>query len=202
MFSSSPFAHRPFSAGPEAYRSVSRGARDGEFGWAAWVYSRQAKLNAWTWHGLGASSRSSIHAWAQLGGSMYLRRDNDLYVYILSPDVYLDPAEENYESGTVLAETQWLDLGKPGNLKGLTGIDFDGVNVVSMEVYIAVDGNRMGDPVLSLDLIDAQGGWTYSGGVIPLELASTEFKFLFIGDAKSEVQINRFTLYWDDMGDV
>lgn len=200
MFSATPFSSRASSASPRALRPIASVARTGEYGWASWIYSKQAKLNAWSWSGLGPSGRASIHAWAQLRNTMYLRRDNDAGLYVMRPDVFFDPLEANEESQSVYAQTQWLDFGKPGRLKGITGMDFDGVNVTSIEFYIAVDGLRIGTPVLAIPIGDAQGGWTYSGGVIPLELASTEFMLLFVGDAKQEVQINRFTAYWSDLG--
>lgn len=200
MFGAIPFSSAPSSASPRLLRPVASVARTGEYGYASWIYSKQAKLNAWAWNGLGPSGRASVHAWAQLRNTMYLRRDNDANLYVQRPDVFFDALEANEESQSVYAETQWLDFGKPGRLKGITGMDFDGVNVTSIEFYIAVDGLRIGTPVLTLPIGDAQAGWTYSGGTIPLELASTEVKLLFVGDAKQEVQINRFTVYWDDMG--
>lgn len=202
MFGAVPFSSTPSSAGPRLARPTATVARAGEYGWASWIFSKQAKLNAWSWSGLGPSGRANIHAWAQLRNTMYLRRDNDQGLYVMRPDVFFDPLEPNDESQSVYAETQWLDFGKPGRLKAITGIDFDGVHVESVEFYIAVDGARSGVPVLTVPVGDAQDGWTYSGGTIPLDLASTEVKLVFVGDPKQEVQINRFTLYWDDLGAV
>ena len=38
------------------------------------------------------------------------------------------PTETNGEHQR-LRQTQWLDFGKPGTLKSLTGMDFDGKNI-------------------------------------------------------------------------
>lgn len=172
----------------------------GEYGWAAWTYSKTAKLNAWAWHGLGSTGTANINAWAQLAGSMYLRRDGDEALYFLTPDVYFENAETNAESSSVYAETQWMDFGKPGSLKALTGIDFDGVNIVSVLVYVSVDGDRVGQLADTILVGSAQDGWTYSGDTLPVNAAGTEFRLRFVGESDLEVQINRLTLYWDDLG--
>jgi len=200
MFSAFGFSSRPFSSGPIPERGIAVYARLGEFGWAAWTYSRQAKLNAWAWHGLGDSGTSNINAWAQLGNSMYLRRENSLALYSMRPDVFFADDEDNDESTSVVAETQWLDFKAPGNLKALTGMDFDGMNVVSVEIYVSVNGGRDGALADTVAVGSASAGWTYSGEVLTVQASGTEFKLRFVGDPKREVQINRLTLYWDDLG--
>ena len=199
MFASIPLASRPLAAAPKLPRPVSAAAGVDQYGYAAWSYSRQAKLNAWSWHGLGAFGGANVHAWACLGNSIYLRREDGGLIYILEPDVFLGAGEENAESLTVQAETQWLDFGKPGQTKALTGLDFDGQNVAAVEVYISVNGDRVGTLAGSFAVGDNAGGWTYNGEVIPLEGvgAATEFKLKFIGDPNRECQINRFTIYFD-----
>ena len=201
-FSVASFASIPFSAGYPSAHPTLLASSLGEYGWASWTYSKTAKLNAWAWNGLGGLGTANINAWAQLAGSMYLRRDGDESLYLLTPNVFLQETETNSESSSVYAETQWLDFGKPGTLKSLTGMDFDGQNVTSIEIYGSVDGDRDGQIVESIDIGDAQGGWTYSGGVIPVSCAGTEFKVRFIGDANLEVQVNRLTLYFEDFGNV
>ncbi len=200
MFSASGFSARPFSASPNPERGIAVYARLGEFGWAAWTYSRQAKLNAWAWHGLGDSGTSNINAWAQLGNSMYLRRENSLSLYSMRPELFFADGEVNDESTSVVAETQWLDFKVPGNLKALTGMDFDGVNVLSVEVYVSENGGRTGTLADTVAVGSASGGWTYNGDILPVEGSGTEFKLRFIGDPDREVQINRLTLYYDDLG--
>lgn len=199
-FSSSPSASIPFSSGAPLAHPTLLGSSLGEYGWAAWTYSRTAKLNAWAWHGLGTTGTANISAWGQLGGSMYLRRDGDTSIYVMTPDVYFLDGETNQESQAVYAETQWLDFGKPGSLKSLSGIDFDGVNITSVEIYVSVDGDRDGTLADTILVGSAQSGWTYSGGVLPVEAAGTEFKLRFNGDPDLETQINRLTILFEDLG--
>lgn len=199
-FLSAPISGVPLlSAAPLTHPTLLASSL-GEYGWAAWTYSKTAKLNAWAWHGLGATGTANICAWAQLGSGMYLRRDGDQAIYTMAPDVYFLDGETNTESQSVYAETQWLDFGKPGSLKSLTGIDFDGVNITSVKVYVSVDGDRDGTLVDTILVGSAQDGWTYSGGVLPVDAAGTEFKLRFVGDANLEVQVNRLTIYFDDLG--
>jgi hypothetical protein len=199
-FSSAPFSAVPFSSGMMLSHPTLLASSLGEYGWAAWTYSKTAKLNAWAWHGLGSTGTANINAWAQLAGSMYLRRDGDEALYFLTPDVYFENAETNAESSSVYAETQWMDFGKPGSLKSLTGIDFDGVNIVSVLVYVSVDGDRVGQLADTILVGSAQDGWTYSGDTLPVNAAGTEFRLRFVGDPDLETQINRLTVYWDDLG--
>lgn len=200
MFGAATFSNRPFSAGQTPRRAISLFPRSGEYGWAAWTYSRQAKLNAWAWHGLGDSGSSNINAWAQLGNSVYLRRENSPTLYSMRPDVFMEAAEANDESQLVMAETQWLDFKAPGNLKALTGMDFDGLNVQTVEVYVSVNGGRTGTLADTIQVGSANGGWTYNGEMLPVEGSGTEFKLRFIGHPNLEVQVNRLTIYFDDLG--
>ena len=199
-FSSSPSASIPFSSGAALAHPTLLASSLGEYGWAAWTYSKTAKLNAWAWHGLGATGTANICAWAQLGSSMYLRRDGDESIYTMTPDVYFLDGETNTESQSVYAETQWLDFGKPGSLKSLSGIDFDGVNITSVEIYVSVDGDRDGTLADTIQVGSAQSGWTYCGGVLPVEAAGTVFKLRFNGHPDLESGVNRLTLIWDDLG--
>lgn len=199
-FSVASFASIPFSAGYPLSHPTLLSSSLGEYGWAAWTYSKTAKLNAWAWHGLGSNSTANINAWAQLGGAMYLRRDGDQALYYLRPDVFFEDTETNAESQLVYAETQWLDFGKPGNLKSLTGMDFDGVNVTAVQIYVSENGGRTGTLADTIEVGSAQSGWTYSGDVLPVDAAGTEFRLRFVGDADLEVQINRVTIYFDDLG--
>lgn len=200
MFSAFGFSSRPFSAGQIPLRSISTYPRAGEYGWAAWTYSRQAKLNAWAWHGLGDSGTSNINAWAQLGNSVYLRRENSLALFAMRPDRFFSPGDVNDESQSVLAETQWLDFKAPGNLKALTGMDFDGLNVQAVEVYVSINGGRTGTLADTIQVGSANGGWTYNGEILPVEASGTEIKLRFIGHPDLEVQVNRLTIYYDDLG--
>jgi hypothetical protein len=200
MFNGFTYSSRPFSAGPIPRRSITVLPQVGEYGWAAWTYSRQAKLNAWAWHGLGLTGTSNINAWAQLGNCLYLRRENDLPLYVMSPDVFIEDGEVNSESSKVMAETQWLDFKAPGNLKALTGLDFDGMNVLSVEVYVSINGGRTGQLADTILVGNSDGGWTYNGDVLPVEASGTEFKLRFIGHPNLEVQVNRLTIYFDDLG--
>lgn len=201
-FASSPFASIPLASSTPTARTTLLASSAGEYGWAAWTYSKTAKLNAWAWHGLGPTGTANICAWAQLGNSMYLRRDGDEAIYTMQSEVWFDDDDTNNESQSVYAETQWLDFGKPGSFKALDGIDFDGVNVTSVDVYVSVDGDRTGTLAETILVGSSQDGWTYSGGVLPITVAGTEFKLRFNGDPDLEVQINRLTVYWSDMGAV
>jgi hypothetical protein len=196
MLGTSPLAARPRVASPPLPRPYKVAAIVGEYGWTAWSFSRQAKLNAWSWHGL---AKAGVLAWAGLGNTIYLRKDTDTLVHALQPDVFFAAGEANTESTSVEATTQWLDFGKPGKMKALSGIDFDGQNVDAIEVYVSENGGRTGTLAATIPIGDNQDGWTYNGEMIPLELAATEFMLKFIGDANQEVQVNRLTLYWDEI---
>lgn len=197
MFGALSLATRPIAAGPRVPRAFRVAAVIGEYGFAAWAYSRQAKLNAWTWHGIG--SLGNVNSWATLGNVVYLRNDSDDLLYAIQPDVFLAESDSNTESTSVEAMTQWLDFGKPGKLKALTGIDFDGMNVVTVEVYVSEGGDRDGTLAESIAIGSNQDGWTYSGEVIPLSTSATEFKLRFVGAENEEVQVNRLTLYFDEL---
>lgn len=204
MLGSHALASRPLVSAPLQPRPFLVAAVSGEFGWAAWSYSRQAKLNAWTWHGIGALG--NVRNWAALGNVVYVRDESDDLVYAIQPDVFLASADTNAESTSVEATTQWLDFGKPGKMKALTGMDLDVLGIVTVEVYVFIpdpENPRDRSPTLaaSYSLVDADSGWTYNGEVIPTEDvgAATEFMLRFIGEANQEVQVNRITLYWDEV---
>lgn len=197
MLGAFALASRPLAAAPRLPRPSQMSATNGEYGWAAWCYSRQAKLNAWCWSGVGGIG--NINNWATLGNTIYVRGESDNRVYAIQPNAFRAGNDVNAESTSVEATTQWLDFGKPGKMKALTGIDFDGQNVVRVEVYVSVNGDRRGQLAESVDIGDNQGGWTYNGEVIPLSTMATEFKLRFVGDANLEVQINRLTLYFDEV---
>lgn len=199
MLGTVSLASRPLSAAPLLPRAFRVAIMEGQYGWAAWSYSRQGKLNAWSWHGLGAGSDASVTNWAVLGNTIYMRREADSLVHLMQPDVFLGAGDENTESTSVEATTQWLDFGRPGKRKALTGLDFDGKNVDTVQVYVSAGGDRDGVLAETIDLTDAQGGWTYSGELLPLSCDGTEFKLRFIGDANQEVQVNRLTLHWDEI---
>lgn len=194
LLASYPLAARPLSSAwtlPRPYRPY---AINGEYGFAAWSFSRQAKLNAWAWHGLGTNN---INSWAALGNFLYFRKEDDTYVHVMAPDTFLAATDVSTDSTSVEATTQWLDFGKPGKMKALTGIDFDGSGIETVEVYISVNGGRAGDLAETVQVSLNNGGWTYNGEVIPLNVAATEFKLRFIGNAKTEATVNRLTLYWE-----
>lgn len=195
MFNASPFGTRPYSADRQILPRFAA-----QYGWAAWTFSRSAKLNAWAWHGLSATSTGYIHAWAGLGGSVYMRRDGIDALYVMKPDTYVGATETSTESNTCFAETQWLDFGKPGELKSMSGFDFDGKNVLRVEVYTAPGGDRAGQLSETIQVSGSQAGWTYSGDVLPAQSHGTEFKLRFVGDPNLEVQINRLTIYFDSLG--
>lgn len=206
------FTSRPFSAQPFSARRLpiaSGGGGGGivivdtttEAGFAAWTFSRAAKLNAWAWHGLGTTESAKINSWASLGKSVYLRRDGDTYLYVFRPDVFLASTDTNNESLSVHAQTQWMDFGKPGMRKSLYGMDFDGLNVTAVEVYVSENGGRSGTLADTILVNSNQSGWTYSGELLPVDADGTEFMLRMIGDPNLEVQINRFTLYWESLGD-
>ena len=203
MLGAFPLASRPLVATPRQPRPFRVAALVGEYGWAAWSYSRQAKLNAWAWHGVGASG---INSWATLGDRIYVRREGDSYVHVMQPDVFLAEGVTSTDSASVEATTQWLDFGKPGRLKALTGIDMDVLGVQTVQIYVHIPDatnprSRVGTLAATLSLINAETGWTYNGELIPTEDvgAATEFMLRFVCDAKQESQINRISLYWQDL---
>lgn len=139
-------------------------------------------------------------AWASLGRAVYMRQDGTAEVKLMKPDTYLLDSETNLDSSTVLARTQWLDFGKPGNLKALSACDFDGQNITAVNVYSSVGGDRAGALMQTIPVIDADGGWTYSGGLIPVSAHGTEFMIEFVADPRLDAQVNRFSLHFDDYG--
>ena len=192
------FSARPFSTRPTYPYEIEIG--QGEHGFAAWSYSRASKLNAWAWHGLGVGSGVRPFAWASLGRSVFMRQDGSTELRVMKPDVFLPASESTSDSQTVRARTQWLDLGKPGNLKALTGCDFDGQNITAVRIYSSVGGDRAGALMQTIPVIDADGGWTYSGGLIPVSAHGTEFMIEFVADPLADAQVNRFTLAFEDLG--
>lgn len=199
MLGTSPFASRPLSCSPRVPRAFRAAAVMGEYGYAAWSFSKQAKLNAWSWHGVG--NLLNIQNWASLGNTVYMRAEADSNIYALQADTFLAASDANAESTSVEAVTQWLDFGKPGKMKALTGIDFDGLNVAAIEVYVSENGGRTGTLATSVPIGENAGGWTYNGEIIPMEEvgAATEFMVRFVGSGNLEVQINRMTLYFDEV---
>jgi hypothetical protein len=203
MLGTFPHAARPLAATPRLPRPFALAAVSGEYGFAAWSFSRQSKLNAWSFHGLGGDT---LYAMATLGNYVYARRDGTDFVDALLPNTFYAEGDTNTESTSVEAVTQWLDFGKPGKLKALTGIDMDVLGVETVEIYVFIPNpddprDRTGTLASSLSLVDADGGWTYNGELISTEDvgAATEFQLRFVGEANREVQINRLTLYWDDV---
>jgi hypothetical protein len=130
-----------------------------------------------------------------------MRNEADGYVYVQQADAFYAEADTNPESTSVEATTQWLDFGKPGKKKALTGMDADCENVTAIEVYVSENGGRSGTLATTVAIGDNAGGWTYNGELIPLEDvgAATEFMLRFVGDGNLEVKVSRVTLYWDDV---
>lgn len=171
----------------------------GEYGWLAWSYSRQAKLNAWAWHGAGGSPRAKISGWAVLGNKVYARTDKEAYLLQMAPGVFTLDQTETGTYASCAVSTQWLDFGKPGQRKALVGIDFDGVGVNAVSVNVSVGGDRTGYLADTIAVGSNQSGWTYSGELLPVNADGTEFRISFSGGGLGEVQINRFTLYWEPL---
>lgn len=204
LFAASPLAYRPLASQPKTPRPFRVAAQSGEYGYAAWSYSRQAKLNAWSWHGIGALL--NVSGWANLGNAVYARNEADSYVYVMLQDTFLAEADTNHESTSVEATTQWLDLGKPSKMKALTGLDMDALGVTDIDIYGFIPNpanprDRTPTLLASIPLSDAASGWTYSGEVIPLEEvgAATEFMLRFRCDANQECQLNRFTIHFEEV---
>lgn len=196
MLGTFPLAARVLVAAPRPTRPSRVAAVLGEFGWTAWSFSRQAKLNAWAWHGVGADN---LNAWATLGGSIYVRKETDSGVHVMTPDTFLGAEDASTDSQTVDATTQWLDFKSPGKRKALTGIDIDCQNVQTVEVYVSDGGDRAGVLAETIAVGDAQGGWTYSGEMLPLSCDGTEFKLRFVAHPLLEAQVNRVTLHWSEL---
>lgn len=196
MLGTYSLATRPMLSVPRTPRPFVAAAVNGEYGWAAWSFSRQAKLNAWAWHGVGMTN---VLAWATLGDCMYFRRDDDSSVHLMQPDVFLAIGDTSSDSQSVEATTQWLDFGRVGKLKTLTGIDFDGTGVHYLQIYISENGDRAGTLADTVAIGDNNSGWTYNGEMIPLCVAATEFKVKFICNPNIEAQVNRVTFYYEDL---
>jgi hypothetical protein len=204
MLGAIAYAARSYAASPRLPRSYQVRSVLGEYGYAAWSYSRQAKLNAWTWHGVG--ELLNVYAMACLGNAIYMRNEADGLVYVQQPDVFFEADDTNPESQSVEATTQWLDFGKPGKMKALTGIDMDVLGVQSVEIYVYIPTpgdrrDRTGTLAATIDLTDAATGWTYNGELIPTEDvgAATEFMLKFICEPNQEAQVNRLTLHWSEV---
>lgn len=171
----------------------------GEYGWLAWSFSRQAKLNAWAWHGAGGTPRAKVAGWASLGNRMFMRSDKEPYLLVMTPDVFLQDETQAAAYATCGFTTQWLDFGKPGKRKAIYGIDFDGKNVGNLSILTSAGGDRNGTLADTIAVGSNQAGWTYSGEMLPVCADGTEFKIAFTGGGVGETQINRFTLYYDEI---
>lgn len=194
MLGSVTLATRPLVSIPRTPRPFKVAAVVGEFGWAAWSFSRQAKLNAWAWHGLG---QANILAAAVLGNSVYVRKDTDDNLHVMTPDSFYAEGEVSTDSDSVVAATQWLDFGSPSQTKALYGFDFDAENIIAVEVYIPDRGNRDGVLAETVQVAAADGGWTYDGELIPVSVTSTAFKLRFIADGLKEAKLNKVSLHWE-----
>lgn len=191
----SPFGQY-WAAAPDTW--TSGGAS--EYGWLAWSFSRQAKLNAWAWHGAGGTPRAKVLGWASLGNRMFMRTDKEQYLLVMTPEVF---TQDQTEAATYAAcgfTTQWLDFAKPGRRKVITGVDFDGKNVDSISILTSAGGDRNGTVADTIAVGSNQAGWTYSGEMLPTCVDGTEFRISFSGGGVGETQINRFTLYYDEIG--
>jgi hypothetical protein len=204
LFATSAFASRPLASGPRVPRAWRGAAVSGEYGYAAWTYSRQAKLNVWSWNGVGGML--NVQGWANLGSIVYARSEADDYIYSLKADTFLADTDTNDESSSAEATTQWLDFGKPGKMKALDAIDLDVLGIETVEVYVFIPNpddprDRTGTLAATISLVDAASGWTYNGEMIPTEDvgAATEFQLRLIGDANREVQINKITLHYTEI---
>lgn len=199
----SPFAQY-WIAAPSYWSS---GAPGGAIvnGWATWSYSRSAKLNAWATHGAGGGGTyCAINAWATLAQRCYMRHSMDTYLMAMTPDVFTGE-EVGIGAGASItaaaAQTQWLDFKAPGRMKIITGIDCDVQNVYQIQVISSENGVRTGTVVIDVPVGSNQSGWTYSGQVIPVEAAGTEFQFNFVSSSTAaETQVNRMTVYYEDLG--
>jgi hypothetical protein len=173
-----------------------------QLGWLSWSYSSQAKLNAWATHGVGTEYKD-IQAWTSLKDKVYARFVDDTNLYQIEMDVHGNDEPINGmglgEDKICFADTQWLDFKTPGLEKALTGIDFDGVGLDRVEIYSSAGGNREGVLMEALAVGGNQGGWTYSGELIPISAHGTEFKLRFVGLPNVDVQINRMTLYFENL---
>jgi hypothetical protein len=198
MLGTHNLGNRALVSTPRSPRPYKLAATTGELGWASWSFSRQAKLNSWSWHGLGGAN---VLSWAAMGSQVYLRRDTDNDIFVMQPDTFYSETETNAESKSVEAVTQWLDFGRAGKRKALNGIDFDGVNIQAIEIYVSENGGRTGTLAATIPVGDNDGGWTYNGEVIPLEEvgSATEFMLRIVGHPNLESAVNRLTIYWDEV---
>lgn len=194
MLGTVTLATRPLAAAPRLPRPYKVAAVAGEFGWAAWSFSRQAKLNAWAWHGLG---QANILGAAVLGNSVYVRKDTDDNLHVMTPDSFYAEGEVSTDSLSCEATTPWLDMGQPARTKALTGIDMDARGITAVEVYISEGGDRTGVLAETIPIGDADGGWTYNSEVVPVTVMATEFKLRFIFDNLGEAALHRLSLHWD-----
>lgn len=172
-----------------------------EYGWLAWSYSRQAKLNAWAWHGAGGQPRAKVVAWASLGNRVFMRSTTEPYLLVMTPDVFSQDQTDTGAYALCAMTTQWLDFGKPGRRKSIVGIDFDGLNIRTISILVSAGGNRGGILADTIAVGSAQDGWTYSGELLPVNADGTEFRISFSGGGIGETQLNKFTIHFVEVSD-
>lgn len=146
--------------------------------------SRTAKIAAWSRYELPVS----VDAWAELEGELYLRSGDE--VYLLDEDGYTDDGEL-YE---VVLQIPWMNFKSPGVLKHMHGLDI----AMEGECLISV-GMDVRYPEVFTDEVRVVGN-SYGGGLIPLEVAGTEFSFRFRNVTDQPFRLNALTVYYEPLG--
>ena len=146
--------------------------------------SRTSKIAAWSRYELPFT----VDAMDELDGVLYLRSGDD--VYKLDEEAHTDDGKE-YE---VILELPYMNFKTPGVLKRVYGVDL----VMQGECYFS-----MGFDVRNFEAVTDEvrvAGNTYGGGLIPLEVAGTEFAPRFRNVTDQPFQLDALTIYYEPLG--
>ena len=146
--------------------------------------SRTSKIAAWSRYELPFP----VDAMDELDGVLYLRSGDD--VYKLDENAHTDDGTP-YE---VMLELPYMNFKSPGVLKRVYGVDL----VMQGECFFS-----MGFDVRNTDAVTSEVrvvGNTYGGGLIPLEVAGTEFSPRFRNVTGEAFQLDALTVYYETLG--
>ena len=146
--------------------------------------SRTSKIAAWSRYELPFP----VDAMDELDGVLYLRSGDDIYK--LDENAHTDDGTP-YE---VMLELPYMNFKSPGVLKRVYGVDL----VMQGECFFS-----MGFDVRNTKAVTSEVrvvGNTYGGGLIPLEVAGTEFSPRFRNVTGEAFQLDALTVYYETLG--
>ena len=146
--------------------------------------SRTSQIAAWSRYDLPVT----VDAMDELNGVLYIRSGDD--VYKLDEEAHTDDGQE-YE---VVLELPYMNFKTPGILKRVYGVDL----VMQGECYFSMGFDVRNHEAVT-DEVRVVGN-TYGGGLIPLEVAGTEFAPRFRNVTNQPFQLDALTIYYEPLG--